>query len=58
MTNFNAFYVLRGSYIDSSRNEILKEYGGVQQYLTKGLGLSDAEIQQLRDKLIESPTAN
>jgi len=58
MTNFNAFYILKGSYIDASRDEILKEYGGIQQYLTKGLEMSEAEIQQLRDRLIESPTGN
>ena len=55
MTNVRAFYILKGSYIDATRNEILKEYGGIEKYLTDGLGLTADEIQRLREKLLEQP---
>ena len=53
MTNIDAFYVLQGHYIDATRDEILKTYGSAENYLRKGLKLSDAEIQKLRDSLLE-----
>ena len=53
MTNITAFYVLQGNYIDATRNEILKTYGSINGYLTKGLGLTKHEIQSLRDRLLE-----
>ena len=53
MTNINAFYILRGSYIDATRDEILKKYGSIDGYLTKGLGLTKHAIQKLRDCLLE-----
>ncbi len=53
MTNVNAFYILKGDYIDATRDEILKEYGSIEKYLTDGLGLTADEIQQLRSKLLE-----
>ena len=54
MTNINAFYKLEGKYIDASRDQILKEYGSVERYLTDGLGLGREEIQALRQRLLES----
>ena len=53
LTNIDAFYVLQGHYIDATREEILKTYGSADNYLRKGLKLSDAEIQALRDSLLE-----
>ncbi len=53
MTNINAFYILQPSYIDASRDEILKKYGSIDGYLAKGLGLTRGEIQQLRDSLLK-----
>ena len=53
MTNINAFYILEGNYIDATRDEILKQYVSIDGYLTKGLGLTTGEIQQLRDTLVE-----
>jgi len=53
MTNVNAFYILKGEYIDATRDEILKKYGSIDGYLTKGLGLTRGEIGQLRDRLLE-----
>lgn len=53
MTNLNAFYILQPHYIDSARDWILQEYGGIDQYLTKGLGLTPQEIRQLRSRLLQ-----
>jgi protein-tyrosine phosphatase len=53
MTNINAFYILQGDYIDATRDEILKSYGSIEAYLTKGLGLKSRDIQNLRDRLLE-----
>ena len=53
MTNINAFYILQGDYIDATRDEILKEYGSIDGYLTQGLGLTKHDVQKLRDRLLE-----
>ena len=53
MTNIDAFYILQGNYIDATRNEILKKYGFIDGYLTKGLGLTKHDVQKLRDRLLE-----
>ncbi|MEM1083374.1 MAG: tyrosine-protein phosphatase [Verrucomicrobiota bacterium] len=52
-TNIEAFYVLEGGYIDASLDEILKEYGTMDDYLRKGLGLSGKEIEALRAALLD-----
>ena len=53
MTNVKAFYILEGEYIDATRDEILKNYGSIDGYLTKGLELTKRDIQRLRDRLLE-----
>jgi protein-tyrosine phosphatase len=53
MSNINAFYVLQGSYIDATRDEILNKYDSIEAYLTKGLGLTKLEIHQLRSRLLD-----
>ena len=53
MTNVEAFYIQKGEYLDSTRAQILKEYDSIDGYLTNGLGLTELEIQQLRDRLLE-----
>ena len=53
MTNINAFYVLDGSYIDATRDQILQDYGTIENYLTDGLGLSHEEISKLRERMLE-----
>ena len=53
MTNMEAFLIQGGSYIDGSRLEMIDECGSVDNYISQGLGLSDEEIQGLRDELLE-----
>lgn len=52
MTNIYAFYVLEAAYIDATLDEINKEFGSMDNYVREGLGLSDVEVQQLRDALV------
>jgi protein-tyrosine phosphatase len=54
MTNINAFYILQGDYIDGALNEIEQKYGGIENYLEKGLGLSQNEIDKLKEILLYS----
>ena len=53
MTNMEAFLVQSGAYIDASKDEMIDEYGSVDDFITEGLGLSDREIHHLRDQLLE-----
>jgi protein tyrosine/serine phosphatase len=53
MTNINAFYILEGSYVDGTLKVINEEYGGIDNYLTQGLGLTSQEVEQLRQLLLE-----
>lgn len=53
MTNINAFYILEGSYIDASLKEAVKEFGSMENYIRKGLGISDEEIAKLRELYLE-----
>ena len=52
MTNINAFYILKGAYIDGTLKVVEAEYGGWDEYLTNGLGLSQTEIEQLKKILL------
>lgn len=52
MTNIKAFYILESEYIDATRDEILTKYGSFENYANKVLGLSNEEIQALKDALI------
>jgi protein-tyrosine phosphatase len=55
MTNIEAFYVLQPSYIDASLDEAVKQYGSMENYIREGLGISDQELEKLRNQLLESP---
>lgn len=52
-TNLVAFYVLEGNYIDATLEAIEKEYGSMDNYLSKALGLSQVELENLRNQLLE-----
>jgi len=53
MTNVDAFYVLDGSYIDGTLEQAVAEYGSMEGYIREGLGITDQEIDQLRQELLE-----
>ena len=53
MTDAKAFYVLQAHYIDAARDEILKEFGSIDRYLTDGLGISSEGIRKLRNRLLK-----
>jgi len=54
MTNVMAFYILEGHYIDAVKETIEKEYGSIDRYMSNGLGLSDSELKQLKEQLLET----
>ena len=53
MSNMEAFLIQGGSYIDASYDEMVIAYGSVDAFIRDGLGLSDQEINRLRDELLE-----
>jgi len=53
MSNVEAFYILEGSYIDGALEEARKQYGSMDGYIRKGLGLSEEEIKALRVSLLQ-----
>ncbi len=52
-TNMEAFYILDGSYIDATLDEIVKKFGSVKNYARKGLRLTDEDFDRLRNALLE-----
>ena len=55
-TNIEAFYVLQGHYIDGSLEQAIADFGSMDSYIREGLGLSDEEIEKLRQNLLaEAP---
>jgi len=54
MTNVEAFYVLEGSYVDGSLERAVEAYGSMDGYIRDGLGLTDDEVERLRNELLES----
>jgi len=52
-TNIVAFYILQGDYIDGTLDVIEEEYGSMDKYLVKGLGLSQEKLSVLREQLLE-----
>jgi protein-tyrosine phosphatase len=53
MTNVEAFYILKSSYIDGTLEQATAEYGSMEAYIREGLGISDEEIERLRSQLLE-----
>jgi hypothetical protein len=43
------------SYLDTSFATMRAEYGTIEQYFTVALGISHAEQDQLRERLLEEP---
>jgi len=52
MTNFQAFYILQGNYIDAVRDEIKEKHGSIRGYMIDGLGLTDQDMRKLRKRLL------
>jgi len=53
MTNVEAFYILDGSYIDGTLERAVEEYGSMEAYIRDGLGISNEEILELRNQLLQ-----
>jgi protein-tyrosine phosphatase len=53
MTNIKAFYILQPEYIDASLEQSIKQYGSMSNYIREGLGITDKELVNLREQLLE-----
>ena len=51
-TNMEAFYILEGHYIDASLEQAIADFGSMDSYIREGLGLTDDEIDKLRENLL------
>ena len=49
-----AFYVLDESYIDAVLDRAVRAYGSMDAYIREGLGITEGEIANLRQALLES----
>jgi protein-tyrosine phosphatase len=52
-TNMDAFYILQPSYIDAALKQAVEDYGSMTAYIRNGLGISDEEVDELRNQLLE-----
>ncbi len=52
MTNMNAFLIQDGTYVDASRDEMVTNYGSVEAYIGRGLGLDAGFVAQLKNELL------
>ena len=52
-TNMDAFYILQGAYIDAALEQAVEDYGSIEAYLCDGLGITDDEVANLREQLLE-----
>jgi len=53
LSNVEAFYVLDGAYIDGTLDQAIAEYGSMEAYIRDGLGITEAEIERLREELLQ-----
>jgi protein-tyrosine phosphatase len=52
-TNMDAFYILQAAYIDAALEQAVEDYGSMEVYIREGLGISDEELERLRNELLE-----
>jgi protein-tyrosine phosphatase len=53
MTNVEAFFILEGYYIGGTLDQALQDHGSLAEFIRDGLGISDDEIERLRNELLE-----
>ena len=56
MTNVEAFYNLEGRYLDGVVERAVEEYGSMENFIRDGLGVTDEEVQRLREELLVDPS--
>jgi len=52
-TNMDAFYMLQSSYIDAALEQAVEDFGSMEAFIRDGLGVSDEEIEALRNQLLD-----
>jgi len=50
--NIEAFYILQGRYLDAALDEVVINFGSMDNYIRDGLGITDEEVAQLKSKLL------
>jgi protein-tyrosine phosphatase len=50
MSKFNQLFYQEASYFEAALDEVNKLYGSFENYLEKGLGLNQSQVQKLRDQ--------
>jgi protein tyrosine/serine phosphatase len=46
-------YYVKPEYIDTARQDAIDKYGSMENFIRKGLGISDEVIERLRRELLE-----
>ena len=52
-TNMDAFYILDGAYIDAALEQAVEDHGSMEAYIRDGLGITDEEVEELKNQLLE-----
>jgi len=53
MPHVEALFYLEPGYFDAAYEEMLSRYGSVDAYIRDGLRITDFQLKQLRDRLLE-----
>jgi protein-tyrosine phosphatase len=53
MSTYEAMYYVKPEYIDTARQDAIDKYGSMENFIRKGLGISDEVIERLRRELLE-----
>lgn len=57
MSRVRSIMYAEPEYIDAAHQEIMGIYGSMDAYLSRGLGATDDELEELRDQLLQEPLA-
>jgi protein-tyrosine phosphatase len=53
MKPYEGLLLVKPEYIDAAHDEVIREFGSMESYLQKGLGISEGMILKLRKELLE-----
>jgi protein-tyrosine phosphatase len=53
MPHVEALFHVEPGYLDAAYEEMLSRYGSVDAYIRDGLGITDFQLKQVRDRLLE-----
>jgi protein-tyrosine phosphatase len=53
MKPYEGLILVKPEYLDAAHDEVIRQYGSMESYLKKGLGISEELILKLRKELLE-----